>query len=626
MDMKNLSTLSVLAMLACVAFACSCMSKSSPEIPKNGIVTILFKDIPTPGGNRILEEVSVFQAADTSIYASGTLTLDAGGRVSLAARRGSRLYFISGESLSASEGTLERDFLSMPLSVKDTAGTVPDFLYGELTLPQSVSWADGTYAVQLRHGIARIDMKVEDPEKTRISRVVLEDAPAQTLPFDESRMASDRSVRMVREMPEDFSGEVEALFYLFSSARPVHILISGTQDGVPVEFRVVLPVVERSKTYELAVLGTGSDVTGSFSVESWEDGETVIAKPDTYNRILLSSTDSSIPVDVDTDYSDNALKVPNTGAEKMTLAFAADAAVQIASVEGLGRGAVVDTVVRTEKKNGRYISSFDVTIPAQGKGRLGYSVLVNLRYALLKDSYDCVRIEVAPSDKLLETVDIAGRTWMAFNAVSSSFEDQIYLMDDISTVDGMYGQRWTTALAYMFQYGRIAKYVPWRGYNRNQLSWDAANVPWTAEDKMPCPEGWRVPTRDELKTLMPPRTVTVPGSYVSAGDTVSVDVITDAEPLKTETGVGGTARTVRLTSGKSGQSLYLPLGGEKADKSNTNNPGFGGAVVLWSNNSSNTGGYAYGYKVSWNEADSTVTFADNHRPMESFAYVRCIKK
>lgn len=474
-----------------------------------------------------------------------------------------------------------------------------------------------------------MDIDVQNPERTVISEVVIENAPSCALPFSPGSAVSGETVRLARTIPQDFDGEQEGLFHIFSSAAPVHFTISGTQDGVPASFRATLPSVECGKIYELAVLGTGAEVQGTFSVRSWEDGVTVVAKPDTWSRILLSAEESSIPSDVTVDYGDNTISVPNTGATEMTLAFVADAAVEIASVEGLGRGAVVDDQTATVSRGGRYVSSFKLSIPSQGKGRLGYSVLVNLRYALLKDSYDCVRVNVAPSDKLVETVDIAGRTWMAFNGVSPELDGQTYLMDGIGDVESMYKQLWTTSIGYLFQYGRPAQYVPWRGYNTNSLNSAATDKPWQTADKMPCPEGWRLPAKSELQTLLPNQTLQVPGSYVSGGDTISAELMTaDEETVTTETNVGGTSRILKLTSGNSGQSLYLPFGGEKSDKSQAQNPGFGSALVLWTSEYSNTGGYAYGRKVSYvvdGEVES-VKFEESHRPQQSFAYVRCIKK
>ena len=79
-------------------------------------------------------------------------------------------------------------------------------------------------------------------------------------------------------------------------------------------------------------------------------------------------------------------------------------------------------------------------------------------------SYDYVEVRVAPSDKQIETVEMAGSVWMAFNARSSDLEDQIYPLDG-ATVEDMYRTSWINTVGGLFQCGRKYMYVPWQGYN-----------------------------------------------------------------------------------------------------------------------------------------------------------------
>ena len=63
---------------------------------------------------------------------------------------------------------------------------------------------------------------------------------------------------------------------------------------------------------------------------------------------------------------------------------------------------------------------------------------MHLKNALLSGTYDYVEIRVAPSDKQIETVEIAGNVWMAFNARSHDLEDQIL------SVGRGYGRRYVS--------------------------------------------------------------------------------------------------------------------------------------------------------------------------------------
>lgn len=71
---------------------------------------------------------------------------------------------------------------------------------------------------------------------------------------------------------------------------------------------------------------------------------------------------------------------------------------------------------------------------------------------------------MAPSDKQIETVEIGGNVWMAFNARSRDLDDQIYPLDG-ATIEDMYRTSWINTVGGLFQSGRLYMYVPWQGYN-----------------------------------------------------------------------------------------------------------------------------------------------------------------
>lgn len=97
---------------------------------------------------------------------------------------------------------------------------------------------------------------------------------------------------------------------------------------------------------------------------------------------------------------------------------------------------------------------------------------------MLSGSYDYVEIRVAPSDKQIETVEMGGSIWMAFNARSRDLEDQVYPLDG-TTVEEMYRNGWVSSIGGLFQYGRKYMYTPWQGYNpSNNLGNQIADIPW----------------------------------------------------------------------------------------------------------------------------------------------------
>lgn len=565
---------------------------------------------------RIPQFVSVYQYRDSELHSSIVFTPDKDGIAKIYARKGDHLYFLSGKQLD-NPAQDESSFVSTSFRAAED-GTLPDFFYGQSVIPEI---RYDVMTAKLSHSTARIDLKVENPSQMQITKVTADDAPAEIVPFRlDGEAAQAKTTSLSYTTGNDFTGEAESIFRIYSGSS-VHFTIEGRQDGTPTSMQVTIPVVEGGKTYEILVLGSGADVRGEFRPRSWEEGSTVIAKPDTYGRILLNDSESSIPEDVEMKAGDNMVFVPNGGAKDMTLAVVADAPVEISSIEGTSRGASIGSMYST-LKNGRYVSSFKASVPAQGNGRLGYAIRVNLRYTLVDKSYDCIKIMVAPSDRLIDTVSIAGRTWMAFNGVSADLNDQIYLIDGMSGVEDMYMNKYPTSIGFLFQFGRMTKYIPWQGYSQFQGDRD---TPWHTDGKMPCPEGYRLPTRAELNTLLP-KGQTVPGSWSAGGDEITASIETSKTDLQSETGRGGTPLIIKLKSKNSGQSMYLPLAGEKGDKNRTNDPGFGKSLVLWADVLSNTGGYAWAHKISYNAETKTASFAENHREAESFAYVRCIKK
>ena len=130
---------------------------------------------------------------------------------------------------------------------------------------------------------------------------------------------------------------------------------------------------------------------------------------------------------------------------------------------------------------------------------------------------------------------------MAFNASSSDLDDQIYTLDGLS-VEEMYKYNWINTVGGLFQFGRKYKYIPWMGYGKpNNLGDQAQDIPWQSASHMPCPEGYRLPTREELESLLP-KGQTVPGSYkagngerivyISVLNNISIDCDCDGNPAE----------------------------------------------------------------------------------------------
>lgn len=617
------------ASLLCGALlAVACSNEVSFDVESQSKTCFLTIKGITPSGDlsdERFDEVEVYQFSDGDLYRRSTVRPGQGGRAAIEALPGSQLYFLAGATLPVGEeGLSEEAFLRLPLG-EGHEESAPDFLAAALSMDGAVEVRAAELSVAMKRGVARIDLDNSADSRMRLSEIVVEDAPAAALPFAEGTPATDRTVSYRRSFDPALSGVREDLFRLFESATPVVVTLRGTYDGVPVRLKVELPVVERNKIYEIAVLNVGSKLEALFEVKPWEEGGTVVGKPDTERRILLDAAHSFLPADVAADWANNVVEVPATGAGRMTLAFVGDAPVAIASTEGAEGGATIGEVKVEERPEG-IVSTFEVSVAPQGSGRLGYSVLVHLKNVLLEGSYDYVEVRVAPSERQIMTVELGGSVWMAFNARSTDLEDQVYPLDGM-TVGQMYERNWIATVGGLFQFGRRYMYVPWQGYRpSNNLGNQQQDVPWHSESHMPCPEGYRLPTRSELESLLPKGTA-IPGTYTAGnGERIVATLHTGEGVLQTPTGVTGTQRYVKLAAAGSDRCLFIPLAGSKGDKSTSNNPGFGTRAVLWTDNRNGCpGGYAWAYWLPF-EAEESTTVAERQLQMEAFASVRCVRK
>lgn len=577
-----------------------------------------------------ISEVSVYMFINDMFYeAQRDVKLDESGRITLTIPVGTKLYFLSGINEPSSlthlvEGkTTLNTFLTLTSDVNSqhTATNAPEFYTGTYFLTDK-NKTETVFSVKMTRSVARFDLEsLRDPQ-AKIDSITINNAPTSVLLFTginpELKLPTQKYKHIFE--PAFSDGTSNDLFRIYESNTPVSVTAYCRYNNYPVVINMTLPYVERNKIYRIIIQNVGAEITGIFEVKPWEEGETVEGLPDLSKKISIDKELSTLPDNVTLVENLNEVKIPSSGTD-ITLAFLTGTEVRIASIDGMIPDVQINPLNTTITPTG-VISKFHITVAAQGKGRLPYYVMLNIKSVLQNGTYDQVRLSVAASDFQIEEVTLGGVTWMAFNARSRKLENQIYVLDGCS-VEEMYEKNWLSTIGGLFQWGRMHMYTPWES-GANNMGQQNQNIPWNAETHVPCPEGYRIPTAVELRALLP-NDQAIPGTYSYNGETITAKIHTSVFDFKTPTNLTGKGRYISLTS-SNGQKLFIPLAGKKGDKSSSNNPSFGQGIFLWSNFSQGAiGGWAWGVEY-WPGNNSSANIKNNAQlQAEAFGYVRCLK-
>ena len=556
-----------------------------------------------------------------------SLAEEQAGTYSLYATSGSTIYFLANASetsglQSVKEGVTDlASFLELR-SRTITANTAPElFFSGSCSITTSTD-PNTALKVPLVRNQAQLDLDTSRDENIKVTRIVINGASAASTLFS-GDVPSSTTEKIVYDLPYDpaISSQTN-IWQLYESNTPLTISVYANYKDIPTVVNLSLPEVKRNFKYTIELKGVGTNITGSLQIVPWQDGGIIDADPDQSKKINIETAYSTLPEGIVIDETQNAVTVSDKGGT-MTLAFSADIKVELGSAEGLGNNVTI-TPQETESKDGKIVSKFLVNVLPQGKGRLGYLVTLHMKRASQEFSYDEFYIHVEKSVHQIAEVTLGGVTWMAFNATTPNLDDQIYLLDG-ETVEDAYKNRWGDVIGGLFQWGRLYMYTPWKS-GSNDAGKQKQDIPWVSATHVPCPEGYRVPTKQEMRALLPAGK-TIPGEYEYNGEKVAIRLFSSTPEAVNIGGVSGKARYMKIENDK-GAALYIPLSGQKGDKSGTNNPGFGQGFTIWTNDNKNAiGGWAWtgNFWPGINNSEGQIP-ADSQLQAEGYAYLRCVKK
>ncbi len=475
------------------------------------------------------------------------------------------VYVTSGLPLDIEEGvTSVADILASTTSCFALDDGAPLFYAGRAALGDDV-YSAGKLSVDLERSVARIDLVNAELGDLFVTEVVVENAPQSTFVFKGDSILECPSVRLVHVFDEPFKGTCHGVTTVFESSHSVNIRIRGYYNNAEVDMTATLPSVQRNKVYTLNVVNAGTKVETSFNISDWKDGDSVSATPDPGDGIHIDPEYSFLPEGVTVDYDNNIVTVPAAGVSGLKLAFRADAKIEMQPDADLG-SAVTVTENPVETLGQGYVSSFNIDVEPVSKGSLGYNFTMNLSNALLTYSYDFVEVRVEASPYQVETVMIGGHEWMCFNATSANIEEQIYLLDDVETVEDMYNNHFVECVGNYFQFGRPNPYSPWTSNNPNAVT-KPFNGAWTNSVYFPLPAGYHIASFAEWEDLVP-NNVTIPSEYTCrAGERIRVSLVTLPGTLETPVDEINSRnfkmRYVLFESLDTGNKLFIPHCGSK---------------------------------------------------------------
>lgn len=591
-------------------------------------VRISPQEVNNPDGKIIIDSLNAYVFTEGRLQkVFKNLTPDETGNYVLYAYNNSRVYFGGNMNGTAALETLEEgttsqtDFLSLR-SEKTADNSARLFYSGEYDLTSvGGTSAPVTVEVPLTRSIANLNLNTSRDENIKVTRIIVGGVPATTTLFPgETPVASNAETTEYDLTFEPAITSQDDILSIYESDSPIDVTVYATYKDIPQAVKLALPVVKRNFKYTIELEGVGTTISSTLRIVPWGEGGRAQTSPDQTGRIMLDGASSVLPEGVTVYEAADSVAVSENGGE-IVLAFASDITAELDRLEGNGEYITLvpkDTLV----KDGKVISRFLLTVKPQGKGRLGYQAILHMKRAFQQFSYDVFSIRVAASSFPIPEVTIGGVTWMAFNATTRELDDQIYLSEN-ETVGDAYRNRWGEVLGGFFQWGRIHMYTPWLAGKDNEGN-QAHNAPWVDEAYVPCPEGYRIPTKSELTALLPYNQA-IPGSYTYNGETITAELIYTPEKNITIGGVSGLARFMRLTS-SSGAELYIPLVGRKGDKSTAKNPNFGQGFSLWSSqNNGATGGWAWNACL-WIGLDESGKMQNTSQfQAEAYGSLRCLK-
>lgn len=458
----------------------------------------------------------------------------------------------------------------------------------------------------LLRSTARLDIDTSIDAFIEVNNITIENTPTDTYilrQIDEKAPGQTEKISHTFDIP--LSGYKEEILRLFESSSPLTVTLKVQYAGIPIELHNVIPKLKRNHKYTLRVNKIGTVLDSEVIVSNWESGDIIEGFPDI-----------SLPIDIDMQ----ATEIPSEGVfvnrEKRRVVFNKEGGEMI-----LAFNSPYSLDMMVENPSNRLSvekvspQKYRIRVNAQNRGDDIYTVRLKVKPDISAFYFDYV--DVVVDTYPAHTVQMGGLEWMSFNSFGPSMKNQVFPPDNL--IISYYNSHWSTSLGQYYQWGRVEGSTPWTTtvdtpLNGEYLIWNKAGT-------VPCPMGYRLPTLDEFKKLIPPGSKTSGGWNTDEG-WLGVS-LTNPSSININ-GASVTPRSLQLNvrTISSNKTLIFPLSGYKAAGQHDENPGLGNRMAYWVADRS-----IYGTAVTRLELISTsgVLTYNTSSNINGYAAVRCVK-
>ncbi|MEG3047240.1 MAG: FISUMP domain-containing protein [Mucinivorans sp.] len=483
-------------------------------------------------------------------------------------------------------------------------------------------------SMQMSRAYARVDLDMTSDPNIIINKMTIQQACDASYLFAKSpiqMVPGSGYVDIVKSFVPGVSSLQQAVCLLHEqSGAELMVEIDATLNGVTEHLQAKLPAnIVRNHLYKINITVSELKLNATVELLPWNEQQEDLM-PDLTSSIVLNQVQSVIPA--------------NTELRGRDLHFSYRAGQAILAFDGLFDKALTviqsDAKIKIEEVPSEYKNSvltITATQPFEGKACVSKFRLTNSM--LVGDPG--VEYTIRVDENRIASVVIGGLEYMAYNGIGKdlSLYPPLELNQTVRDVYRTVWKKYTAMCMWGDRTGSQPMLYPWEISDATNTSGNVIGDSWTVGASVPCPEGWRVPSYDELDRLWNNNGSAAVGSFVADGRTYTTSIV---ESLAPDVEIPGTnplqtIKTKLFVVSDGTNELIFPMNGWRRRKDYA-----GGAVIaaadagtafyLWTAQKGSSSWQAKVVGVNNNNTIFNNPSGNSHQLMtEAFMNVRCVR-